>query len=76
MVSSGQQPHSTSNPAVDDANMAEKQAKAKNGPIIMLTNLSSDPIITETVQKGAKSYLIKAGLTPDQLLAKVKEELG
>jgi len=46
-----------------------------NGPILLLTNLAQDPIITEATQLGAKSYIIKADITPDQLIEKVKEYL-
>lgn len=46
-----------------------------NGPVLLLTNLAQDPIITEATQLGAKSYIIKADITPDQLIEKVKEYL-
>src|SRR3989339_688840 len=39
--------------------------KQKNGPIVMLTNLSHDPIIKQTLSLGAASYLIKSDLTPE-----------
>lgn len=47
----------------------------KNGPIILLTNLAHDPIIKDALSKGAKSYLIKSDLTPDQLVEKLKKFL-
>lgn len=46
-----------------------------NGPIILLTNLAQDPIVSEALTLGAKSYIIKADITPDQLLEKVKNFL-
>lgn len=46
-----------------------------NGSIVLLTNLAQDPIMTEATQLGAKSYIIKADITPDQLIEKVKEYL-
>jgi len=46
--------------------------KQKNGPIVMLTNLSHDPIIKQTLSLGAASYLIKSDLTPEELVKKVK----
>jgi CheY-like chemotaxis protein len=46
-----------------------------NGPIIVLTNLGHDPIIKEAMSKGAASYLNKADMTPDQLLANIKKFL-
>jgi len=54
------------------AKLSQQPPKVKNGPIILLTNLSHDPVIKEALQKGAKTYLIKADLTPDQLVEKVK----
>jgi CheY-like chemotaxis protein len=47
-----------------------------NGTILLLTNLAQDPIVTEAMQTGAKSYMIKADITPDQLVEKVKEYLN
>ena len=44
-----------------------------NGPTILLTNLSHDPIIQEGLKQGALSYLIKADITPDQLVEEVKK---
>lgn len=46
--------------------------KQKNGPIVMLTNLSHDPIIKQTLLLGAASYLIKSDLTPEELVKKVR----
>ncbi len=48
---------------------------AKNGPIVLLTNLAQDPTITELMRLGASAYVIKVDLTPDQVIAKVKEML-
>jgi len=53
--------------------LSEISPKPTNGPIILLTNLSHDPIINEAMQHGASTYMIKADVTPDQLMAKVKE---
>ncbi len=49
--------------------------KAKNGPIIMLTNSGPDYLVEEGLKKGAASFLVKADLNPDQLLEKVKNFL-
>lgn len=46
-----------------------------NKTILLLTNLAQDPIVQEALQLGAKSYLIKADITPDQLIEKIKEYL-
>lgn len=46
-----------------------------NGPVIVLSNLSHEKLITDAINKGAKSYLVKADMTPDVLLAEVKKLL-
>ncbi len=48
----------------------------KNGPIILLSNLGHEHIIEEAIQKGAVSNLIKADITPEQLLKAVEKYLG
>jgi CheY-like chemotaxis protein len=53
----------------------ETPPTAPNGPVVLLTNLAHDPVIKEALSKGAASYLIKADLTPDQVVEKVKEYL-
>jgi len=45
---------------------------ASQGKVVILTNLAHDPIIKEGLALGAKSYLIKTDLDPDQLIEKVK----
>lgn len=39
-----------------------------NGPILMLTNLDHEPLIQDALNKGAKAFLIKADITPADLL--------
>ncbi|OGK21970.1 hypothetical protein A3C23_00355 [Candidatus Roizmanbacteria bacterium RIFCSPHIGHO2_02_FULL_37_13b] len=56
--------------------LKDKTINLPNGPIVLLTNLAHDPVILEATSLGAKTYLIKADITPDQLLVKVKEYLG
>lgn len=56
--------------------LKEKPPKAKNGPIVLLTNLAHDPVIKEGMSLGAKAYLIKSDLNPDELVEKVKQFLG
>ena len=48
----------------------------KNGPIILLTNLDHDPLIKDAISKGASAFLIKADITPADLLGQVKKYLG
>src|SRR5437016_4426983 len=56
--------------------LAKNPPAIKNGPIILLTNLGQEPLLEKAKTKGAISYLIKAEITPNQLVAKVKEFLG
>lgn len=56
--------------------LQELPEKPKNGKIVVLTNLAHDPVIKDATAKGASSYLIKADLTPDQLLEKIKMEIA
>lgn len=53
---------------------ANKQLQ--NIPIILLTNLGQDEDIQKGEQLGADVYLIKANLTPSEMIGKVKEVLG
>ena len=55
--------------------LSQIQPPPKNGPIILLTNLDHEPVTKEALQKGAVAYLIKADITPDQLLSEVKKFL-
>lgn len=50
--------------------------KTANGSIVLLTNLAQDPIINDALKNGAKAYLIKSDLNPDQLLEKIKVYLS
>ncbi len=49
-----------------------KTSKGKNIPVIVLTNLSEAQEAEKVVELGAKEYLIKADLTPSQLVEKIK----
>lgn len=53
--------------------LKERPAIESNGPIVLLTNLAHDPVITQGLELGAKHYLIKSDLNPDQLVENVKE---
>ncbi len=55
--------------------LSQTPSVSKNGPIILLTNSDLDARVKEGLTKGASSYLIKAALTPDQLLEKIKDFL-
>lgn len=49
-----------------------KTPKGKDMPVIVLTNLSEAQEAKKAVELGAKEYLIKADLTPSQLVEKIK----
>lgn len=44
----------------------------QNVPVVFLTNLGQDAIIQKGFGLGAEGYLIKAALTPDQIVQEVK----
>jgi len=45
--------------------------RLKTKPVILLTNLGSEPIISEAFNSGADGYLIKSEITPDKIVAEV-----
>ncbi|KKT00861.1 MAG: hypothetical protein UV78_C0074G0005 [Parcubacteria group bacterium GW2011_GWA2_43_17] len=47
----------------------------KNVPVILLTNLGQDEDVKKGNNLGAAGYLVKANLTPAQVVDKVKEYL-
>ena len=49
-------------------------SKTKNIPVILLTNLGTEEDIKKGQEMGAKDYLVKANLTPAEVLDKVKKE--
>lgn len=60
-----------------DGFMVLKQLKSdsatKNARVIMLTNLGQDEDVEKGKKLGAEDYLVKANLTPGQVVDKVKE---
>lgn len=56
--------------------LQESPPKAKNGPIILLTNLANDPAVQEAKDKGAHSALTKSNITPEDFLATVRSLAG
>lgn len=48
----------------------------KSLPILILTNLSADEIAQKALDMGAYGYIIKASISNDELVAKVKECLA
>lgn len=48
----------------------------KEIPVIILTNLSEEEAPQELKQLNIHSYIVKASLTPRQVVARVKEAIG
>jgi CheY-like chemotaxis protein len=67
-------------PTLDGIGVLEELQKSppqqKNGPIILLTNLGFDPLVKTAKDKGVTAYLIKAELTPRDLVDTVRKTLG
>ena len=55
--------------------VSQNPPATKNGPIILLTNLTKDAMIEQALEKGASSYIVKSDITPGQLIEKVKKFL-
>jgi CheY-like chemotaxis protein len=49
--------------------------RLKDVPVIIMTNLTQSSDIEEILRLGAKTYLIKADITAEQMIDKVKENL-
>lgn len=64
-------------PQLDGFAVLEKlksNAKTKNIPVMLLTNLGTEEDVKKGEELGAKDYLVKANLTPAEVLDKVKKE--
>lgn len=53
-----------------------KTESSKNIPVIILTNLGEEESPKEIRSLGIHSYIVKADLTPRQVVQRVKEALG
>lgn len=63
-------------PKMDGVELLKKLAAEKMHPrVVLLTNLAHDPVMKEGKALGALAYLIKADMTPDQLLDQIKKYL-
>jgi len=54
----------------------KEDAKTKNVKVLMLSNLGQDEDVSKGKKLGAEDYLVKANLTPAQIVDKVKQYLG
>ena len=46
-----------------------------NGPVILLTNLAQDEVVQEALKTGAKDFVIKSDLNPQELLTRLETYL-
>lgn len=53
-----------------------KDPASKNTPVIILTNLGEEEAPKTLRSLGIHSYIVKADLTPRQVVARVKDALG
>lgn len=63
-------------PEIDGLGILEEAKKknlfAKNGPVIVLSNLDVDSAIKKAMSLGASGYIVKSNIEPKDLLEKVK----
>ena len=50
--------------------------KVQNGPIVILTNLTNDPILNQAYGLNARDFVVKSDITPGDLLEKIKGYLA
>ena len=53
----------------------KEDPKLKNVPVVLLTNLGQDEDIEKGNKLGAAGYLVKANLTPGEVIEKIKQYL-
>jgi len=53
----------------------KKDPKLKDIPVIMLSNLGQESDIEKGKELGAVDYIVKATMTPTQVISKIKEYL-
>ncbi len=61
---------------VETLEVIRKNESSKNIPVIILTNLGEEESPKEIRSLGIHSYIVKADLTPRQVVQRVKEALG
>ncbi|MDP3794342.1 MAG: response regulator [bacterium] len=54
----------------------KEHEEVKHIPVVVLTNLEGMEDVERALALGAKSYLVKANYTADEIVAKVEEVLG
>lgn len=56
--------------------LRDNPPETKNGPIVMLTNLTEEDLVKRAMSLGALSYVDKSNLNPEQLVQKITGVLG
>lgn len=60
----------------DALKIIRSKESSRNTPVIILTNMGKEESPKELEDLNVHSYIVKANLTPRQVVAKVKEALG
>ena len=61
---------------IDILKKIKENEPTKTTPVVMLSNMAQDDIMAEAQRIGAKKYLIKSLMTPDQILNEVNTILS
>ena len=61
---------------IDMLKKLRQEPKGAKIPVVVLSNLAQQKEAQEAIQLGVKEFLIKANLTPSQVVAKIKQHLG
>ena len=56
--------------------LAQNPPEGKNKVIVVLSNLGQESVIAEAVKLGARGYMIKSEMTPEQTVNEVKRYLA
>lgn len=55
--------------------LKENPPSVYNGPIFVLSALNQDQLIKQAMDFGAKGYIVKSSLTPDQIVERISNVL-
>ena len=55
--------------------LLKKDEFTKNVPVVILTNLGNDAVVTEAFRLGATGYIFKSGMSNDRSVEEVKQYL-
>jgi len=63
-------------PQVDGLRVLEEIRQKFNKPILIISNLNNDDIISKSMDLGSNGYVIKSELNPAQFITEVKKYLN